>query len=81
MCSKLWGISKNQSSIFRGFNVHNSISLTNISKYFCFAKELELFQDDNYVGSYENALTYNGFSTQDYRDRRGSPTQLVYKRQ
>ena len=46
-----------------------------------FAKELELFRDDNYVGSNENALTCNGFSTQDYQDRRGSPTQLVYKRQ
>ena len=62
---ELGGISKNQSSIFRGFTVHNSISLTNISKYFRIAKELALYQKDNYVGSNENALIYNGCSTQD----------------
>ena len=61
--------------------MHNSISLTNISKYFRFAKELALYQNDNYVGSNENALLYNGCSTRDYRDRRRNPTQLVYKRQ
>ena len=55
MCSKLGGISKNRSSIFRGSTVHNSISLMNISKYFRFAKELALYQNDNYVGSNENA--------------------------
>ena len=38
--------------------MHNSISLTNISKYFRFAKEIALYQNDNYVGSYENALIY-----------------------
>ena len=38
--------------------MHNSISLTNISKYFSFAKELALYQNDNYVGSNENALIY-----------------------
>ena len=59
--------------------MHNSISLTNISKYFRLAKELALYQNDNYVGSNENALIYNGCSTQDYRDRRGNPTQLVYE--
>ena len=44
---ELGGILKNQSSIFRGFTVHNSISLTNIFKYFRFAKELALHQNDN----------------------------------
>ena len=38
--------------------MHNSISLTNISKYFRFAKGIALYQNDNYVGSYENALIY-----------------------
>ena len=38
--------------------MHNSISLTNISKYFRFTKELALYQNDNYVGSNENALIY-----------------------
>ena len=38
--------------------MHNSISLTNISKYFRFAKELALYQNDNYVGSNENAFIY-----------------------
>ena len=38
--------------------MHNSISSTNISKYFRFAKELALYQNDNYVGSNENALIY-----------------------
>ena len=38
--------------------MHNSISLTSISKYFRFAKELALYQNDNYVGSNENALIY-----------------------
>ena len=78
---ELGGISKNRSSIFQGFTVLNSISLMDISKYFRFAKELALYQNDNYVGSNENALIYNGCSTQDYRDRRGNLTQLVYKRQ
>ena len=55
---KLEGISKNRSSIFRGFTEHNSISLTNISRYFRFAKELVLYKNDNYVGSNENALIY-----------------------
>ena len=36
--------------------MHNSISLTNISKYIRFAKELALYQNDNYVGSNENTL-------------------------
>ena len=52
---ELGGISKNRSSIFLGFTrvtVHNSISLTNISKYFRFAMELALYQN----GSNENAL-------------------------
>ena len=64
---------KNRSSIFRGFIVHNSISLTNISKFFRFAKELALYQNDTYVGSNENTLIYNGCSKQDYRDRREKP--------
>ena len=72
MCSEIYfeleGITKNRSSIFRGFIVH-SISLTNISKYYRLVKELALYQNDNYVGSNENALIYNGCSTQDYRDR------------
>ena len=55
--------------------MHNSISLTNISKYFCFAKELALYRNDNYMWN----VIYNGCSTQDYRDRRGNPTQLAYK--
>ena len=38
--------------------MHNSISLTNISKYFRIAKELALYQNDNYVGSNENAILY-----------------------
>ena len=38
--------------------MHNSISLTNISRYFRFAKELVLYKNDNYVGSNENALIY-----------------------
>ena len=50
--------------------------LKNISKYFRFVKELALYQNDNYMGSNENALIYNGCSTQDHRDRRGNPTQL-----
>ena len=78
---ELGGISKNRSSIFRGFTVHNSTSLKNISKYFRFAKELALYQNDNYVGSNENRLIYYGCSTRDYQDWRGNPTQLAYERQ
>ena len=68
----LGGILKNRSSIFRGFTVLNSISLMNISKYFHFAKELALHQNDNYVGSNENALIYNGCITQGSSYRKGS---------
>ena len=57
--------------------MHNSIYLTNISKYFRFAKELALYRNDNYMLN----VIYNGYSTQDYRDRQGNPTQLAYKRQ
>ena len=53
---ELGGLSKNRSSILRGVTVLNSISLMNISKYFRFAKELALYQNDNYVESNENAL-------------------------
>ena len=74
---ELGGISKNQSSIFRGFTGHNSISLTNISKYFRFAKELALYRNDNDMWN----VIYNGCSTKNYRDRRGNPRQLAYKRQ
>ena len=55
---ELGGISKNPSSIFRGFTLHHSIFLTTISKYFCFAKELALYQNDTYVRSNENALIF-----------------------
>ena len=56
---KLGGISKNRSSIFLGFTrvtVHNSLKKSIISKYFRFAMELALYQNDNFVGSNENAL-------------------------
>ena len=71
--------------------MHNSIYLTNISKYFRFAKELALYRNDNYMlnviyngcstQDYMLNVIYNGCSTQDYRDRQGNPTQLAYKRQ
>ena len=39
--------------------MHNSISLTNISKYFRFAKELALYWNDNYMWN----VIYNECST------------------
>ena len=69
---------KNRNSIFRGFTVHISISLTNVSKYFRFAKELALYQNDNYVGCNENVLIYNGCSKQDYLEI-GEETQITHK--
>ena len=68
--------------VFRKIGVRFSKVLKNISKYIRFVKELALYQNDNYMGSYENALIYNGCSTQDYRDRRGNPMQLrILKRE
>ena len=59
MCLKknrIRGYFENRSSLFRGFTVHNSISLRNISKYFRSTKKLALYQNDNYLGSNENEL-------------------------